>query len=141
MLCREEQIDGFWLVSVILIVCNRLLFAAWNIISDSRTAKHTVLVFFVPHYVSCSNFCANSQVFIRKQLPIGWFTLNALCSVPLTLHVTPFAIDVMLRQWVETLAQISYGSKLILGDTLHVLYLFPYNGRLWEVLVNTFRLN
>lgn len=97
MLGREKHIHSLRLVSIVLVVCYRLLLLAWDIVSDRRTTKGTVHILLGSNDVPGANFRASSKVHVRFELLIGRFTHQASGSIPLAIHVTALTIDMLRR--------------------------------------------
>jgi len=84
---------------------------------------------------------ADAQICIRLQLSVAWLPLEALGCVPVTLHVASLAVNVVLWQRVEALAQVLNLAKLVLAHALHVFDLAFHNDSLWESLFVALRLD
>lgn len=66
------------------------------------------------------------------QLFVSRFALDALCSVPLSIHISSGPVGVVLRQRMEALAQVPNLAELVLRRTSEVFYLFFNNHCLGE---------
>lgn len=75
VLGREEQVNSLGLVTVVLVVSDRLLLLTWDIIPDSGRPEGTVNITLLPDNIPRANLRAYSKISIWLQLSIAWFTL------------------------------------------------------------------
>lgn len=78
----EEQVNSFWLISVICIVSNGSPLFVRNISSDGGTPKGPIHIFRLPYVVCAVGFQGLSKVDVRLQLLFVWLSVNAPACVP-----------------------------------------------------------
>ena len=54
----------------------------WNIIANCWQAKASSLVLFSPDNISATWFDCFTQILVRQQFLLSWFSMNALSSSP-----------------------------------------------------------
>jgi len=101
--CWEQEIDCLRLISIVLVVSNGLLLLPWDVSPHSGASKSSIIVLISSDNISGANLGAPAEVFVRLELHLGGFAMDAFGSVPLSRHVSIFAIDVMFGQRVEPL--------------------------------------
>jgi len=59
---REEEVNCFWLIAVVLVVSHRPLLLVGDVSSDGRGSEDSVLVLWFPHSVSSTRFDCLAEV-------------------------------------------------------------------------------
>ena len=80
--CRVHQVNGLWLVAVVLEVSHRSPLFEGDVSADSGAAEGSVLVFGTAHLVSAVWLGGAAQVIVGSQLILSCLASNALGSVP-----------------------------------------------------------
>jgi len=80
----EKQVDGFRLVTVVLVVSYRLLSLSfeWDINTDSRASERAVFVFLPPYLVGAVGFERSAEIPVWLDLLLIWLSGDAPAGVP-----------------------------------------------------------
>ena len=79
---RKEEINSFWLITVVIVVCHRFELFEGNICPDSRTTECAVRIFRASHHIAGTGLDTFAKISIRLKLFSIWLSMQATSSVP-----------------------------------------------------------
>ena len=104
----------------------------WDVSADGGAAKCSVQICVRANNVSGTVPSATTEIVVWLQLTLSRLAVDALSSVPLIAKVFLVSVDVVGREWMETLTKVPNCAKLILGCGSHVLHILLHNDGLGE---------
>ena len=100
------------------------------------------MVGFAARYVSRTDPIATAKISVWLEFLLGCFSIDALGRIPLTIKVFLVPVHVVLRQWMEALAEVPHLTKLVRCRGSHVLHFLLDNDGLGEwALFPSFMMN
>ena len=142
---REQNVDGFGLVAVVLIVSNRLFYFGRNVCPDRRTAKSTIRVLRPPDFVRAIIFDGFAQIVVGLKFKLRRLANQTLGSVPFGfvfqrwLPEHSYRLVGLIR--ILACAKIFAFAEVVRVTRRVIVNLLAYNDSAWVILVSPFRLN
>lgn len=134
---REQQINGFRLVAVILVVSYRPNRFVWDVCAYRWASESTINILWSPYLVSAVHLFAFAKIIIWLNLADCRLTLQALSSIPF-LDIIHNSIGKILITRCLSLTKVFYRSQHICLHTFNILNSFLNNYSFWESFLCSF---
>ncbi len=80
----EEDVDSFWLITIVIVVSDRFSFLEGDISANGRATEGSILIFRSPHLVAAVGLNALAKVFIWSKFIFSRLAMNASRCIPVS---------------------------------------------------------
>jgi len=132
-----HQVNGLWLISVVLVVGKGAPDFKWNVGAHSGDAKASMVIIVLSNSVRAVNLIALAQITVRSQLVWAHLTSDALACVPDAIVVL-VAVDEFGVTFSLALTKVLNNAKHVAGNGFNIFDNLLHDHGLGVGILNSF---